>query len=218
MTDQHDEPGAPDADDTASSTPPPTPAAPPPPSMAPPPPAAPPPPPSAPPPPPAAPPPPPAAPPPPSMAPPPPQAAPAAPPPLPPPPVPGPGDPHALGAAAGRLSGGARRTGRVALAVAAAVLDPDEAVLTVVQGRVRDVPGVALVTPRRVLLVNEREWAPDVISLPVAAGLTVQGWQDDKVAALVFTDGEASETIDRIGDRPLAMEMAQRVRAAVAET
>jgi hypothetical protein len=152
------------------------------------------------------------------MAPPPPaQAPPAAPPPLPPPPVPGPGDPHALGAAAGRLSGGARKAGRVALAVAATALDADEAVLTVVQGRVREIPGVAVVTPRRVLLANEREWAPEVISLPVTATLTVQGWQDEKVAALVFTDGETSETIDRIGDRPLAMELAQRIRAAVGE-
>jgi hypothetical protein len=130
--------------------------------------------------------------------------------------VPSPGDPHALGAAAQRLSGGARRSGKVAMAVLAASLDPGEVVQAVVQGRYRDVTGVAALTEGRVVLVNDREWAPEVTSVPVTSSLTVQGWQDDKVAALVFTDGETSETIDRIGDRPMAMELAQRLRGAVA--
>jgi hypothetical protein len=102
------------------------------------------------------------------------------------------------------------------MAVLAASLDPGEVVQAVVQGRYRDVTGVAALTEGRVVLVNDREWAPEVTSVPVTSTLTVQGWQDDKVAALVLTDGETSETIDRIGDRPMAMELAQRLRGAVA--
>ncbi|HYZ97646.1 MAG TPA: hypothetical protein VE575_02775, partial [Acidimicrobiales bacterium] len=78
-------------------------------------------------------------------------------PPPPPPPPPAPGraagvppppashlaDPHGLAVAAGRLSAGARRSGRVALAVLAAVLQGDEAVAVVVQGRFRGEIGVA---------------------------------------------------------------------------
>jgi hypothetical protein len=131
-------------------------------------------------------------------------------------PQPGPGDPHALIGAANRLSARSRKSGRVALIVLAAVLDEGEVVQVVVQGRYRDQAAVAALSEQRVLIVNERELAPDVTSLPVTSSLQVQGWQDDKVAALVFNDGATSETIDRIADRPLALEFAQRLRSMVA--
>ena len=131
-------------------------------------------------------------------------------------PQPAPGDPHALVGAANRLSARSRKSGRVALTVLAAVLDEGEVVQVVVQGRYRDQAAVAALSEQRVLIVNERELAPDVTAVPVRASLHVQGWQDDKVAALVFNDGAVSETIDRIADRPLALEFAQRLRSMVA--
>ena len=149
-------------------------------------------------------------------APPPPPGAPGAAPPMAPvTPQPGPGDPHALMGAANRLSARSRRSGRVALTVLGAVLDEREVVQVVVQGRYRDEAAVAALSEQRVLIVNERELAPDVISIPVKSSLQVQGWQDDKVAALVLSDGATSETIDRIADRPLALELAQRLRSMV---
>jgi hypothetical protein len=65
--------------------------------------------------------------------------------------------------------------------------------------------------------VNDREFKPDVIEMPVDAGTTVQGWQDDRTAALLVQSsaGQAAQ-IERIADRPLAMEMAQRLRARAA--
>jgi hypothetical protein len=126
--------------------------------------------------------------------------------------MPSPGDSHAVGAAAQRLSGGARRSGKAPLLMVAALLDEGEAVRAVIQGRFREVDGIAALTDTRILLVNAREWDPDVVSVPVTSSLAVQGWQDDRVAALVFTDGEASHTIDRIPDRPLAIEFAQLIR------
>jgi hypothetical protein len=143
---------------------------------------------------------------------------PAAPPPPvapPPPPAPSPGDPHAVGAALQRLSGRARKAGRAAFLVVAAGLDEGEAVQSVLQGRFRDVDGVCAVTAGRIVLANSREWDPEVVSMPITSTLVVQGWQDENVATLVFTDGDVSHTLDRIPDRQVAIEMAQLVRAAV---
>ena len=85
------------------------------------------------------------------------------------------------------------------------------------QGRFQGQPGVAVLIARRVLLVNEAQWKVGVERIDIDAALTVQGWQDDKVASLIFQAGDRSVTIEGIGDRALAQEMAGRVRAKVAE-
>jgi hypothetical protein len=121
-------------------------------------------------------------------------------------------DPKGLGAAAARLSTGSRKRGRVPLLIAAALLD-DELVEAVVQGRVHGFDGAAVLTTRRLLVVNAREWQPDVISVEPGPDLAVQGWQDDRTAALVVQKGDQSVAIDGIDDRPLAVEFAQRLRA-----
>ena len=116
-----------------------------------------------------------------------------------------------------RLGPSARKQGKTAFAVASALLDPGEMVEAVVQGRFQGQPGVAVLTANRVLLVNEGPWKAGVESVSMEPGLTVQGWQDDKVASLIFQSGDRSVTIEAIGDRALAQEMAGRVRAKVAE-
>jgi hypothetical protein len=68
---------------------------------------------------------------------------------------------------------------------------------------------------RRVLLVNGREWKPDVLQLDVIAGLTVQGWQDDRVASLVFQTGGAAVTIDQIAEREMAQRLAASLRSRI---
>jgi len=115
------------------------------------------------------------------------------------------------------LGPSARKQGKTAFAVASALLDPGEMVEAVVQGRFQGQPGVAVLTANRVLLVNEGPWKAGVESVSMEPGLTVQGWQDDKVASLIFQSGDRSVTIEAIGDRALAQEMAGRVRAKVAE-
>ncbi|HEX6420509.1 MAG TPA: hypothetical protein VFZ77_18560 [Acidimicrobiales bacterium] len=115
---------------------------------------------------------------------------------------------------AARLSGSARRAGKVALAVLAAALDEGDVVAVVVQGRVRGVPGAAALVGGKVVLANERQWKPDVVTLPVDGDLVVQGWQDERTASLTFVSGGTQEVVDRIGDRALAVEFAQRVRHA----
>jgi hypothetical protein len=154
---------------------------------------------------------------------PPPGAAPMPPPVAPPPwagPRPGGGapvvpDPHGVGAAVGRLGGSGRRAGRVAVAVLAAVLGDGETVAVLAQGQFRGAAGVVALVGDQVVLVNDRSWKPDVARIPVDADLVVHGWQDDRSASLTFVAAgrqEVIEAIDRIPDRALAIELAQRIR------
>jgi hypothetical protein len=124
-------------------------------------------------------------------------------------------DPHGLGLSVSRLGSGARRAGKVALAVLSTVLEDGEVVAVVVQGRFRGEAAVAALVEGKVVIVNDRQWKPDVVVLPVDAQLVVQGWQDERTAALTFVSGERHEVIERIGDRGLAIELAQRVRHAL---
>ena len=123
-------------------------------------------------------------------------------------------DPHGLGLSVSRMSAGARRAGKLALAVLSAVLDEGDVVAVVVQGRLRGHAAVAALVEGRVVLVNDRHWKPEVVVLPVDAELTVHGWQDERTASLTFVVGDRHEVIERIGDRALAIELAQRVRHA----
>jgi hypothetical protein len=125
-------------------------------------------------------------------------------------------DPWDFGAAYSRLSSNAQRAGRVAAAVATALLADDEMVELIVQGRYQSQAGLIVLTDRRVLIVNDHEWRPDVRVVPIEPELVVQGWQDDRTASLVFVTQGQSVTVSVIVDRPLAQEMAQKVRAKVA--
>jgi hypothetical protein len=70
-----------------------------------------------------------------------------------------------------------------------------------------------LLTNSRLLIVNDREFRPDVVEIVVDAAVTVQGWQDDRAAAVLVQRNEVSAQVERIGDKPLAQELAQRIRA-----
>ncbi len=151
-------------------------------------------------------------------------APPTVPPPPPPPlqappvaPAPVVNDPHGLGIALGRLGGGPRRGSKAAAAALGVLLGEGEVVEGLVAGQVYGANAVGALTNQRFIVVNDREFKPDVIELPVDADTTVQGWQDDRNAALLVQgSGGQSAQIERIADRPLAMEMAQRLRARAA--
>ncbi len=134
-----------------------------------------------------------------------------------PPPFPtGPADPHGLGTAVSRLGNSGRKSAKASLLVAGALLDEGETVECAVAGRFEGEPGAAVLTDRRVLLVNERAWSPSVTILPVDKGLAVQGWQDDRTASLTFSADGRQLVIEQIGDRQLAVEVAGRIRARTA--
>jgi hypothetical protein len=127
----------------------------------------------------------------------------------------GPIDPHRIGTAIGGIGMFSRRAGKVAFAVIATVLDDNETVEVLVQGRFRGEDGAAVLTNRRLVLANDREWKPDIEVVQLSPGLTVQGWQDDRSAALAFNRGDASTVIDQIGEKDSAQRMAAAVRARV---
>ncbi len=84
----------------------------------------------------------------------------------------------------------------------------------VVPGLVDDVVGVAVVTDRRVLVVNGRQWRPFVADIPIETGLVVEGWQDETTAMLTFVAGTPVR-LTAIVDKPLAFEAARIVREQV---
>lgn len=137
----------------------------------------------------------------------------AAPPPVPAaPPAPTAGDPNGLGAAAGRLGNASRKSGRVVFAVAGALLEDGELVECTVQGRVGTDAAIAVLTNTRLMLVVERPWKPFVESVPVDAGLAVQGERTDRTAKLTFVTGGRTMPVEAIGDQEIAVEFAQRIR------
>ena len=74
-----------------------------------------------------------------------------------------------------------------------------------------------MLTDRRLLLVNDHEWLPDIREISITPDLVVQGWKDDREASLVFVTEGQSCTLSMILDLELAKEFADRVRRRVAE-
>jgi hypothetical protein len=93
------------------------------------------------------------------------------------------------------------------------LLREGEIVECVVQGQIYGSNCIAALTNTRLLIVNDREFKPDVLDITLDASVTVQGWQDERTASLLIQQGANSAQVERIGDRPLAMELAQRIRA-----
>ena len=127
------------------------------------------------------------------------------------PPLAGGPDPHGLGAAASRLSGGARKNGRAALAVLSVVLEDADVVEQVLVGTYHGVDGAAALASGNLVLVNVREWQPEVVRVSLV-GMGVQGTQDGRKATLAFTSGATQDRFDEVGDTALAVEFANRIR------
>jgi hypothetical protein len=130
--------------------------------------------------------------------------------------VSGPTDPHGIASHVSALGMFSRRSGKSAILLIASQLEPGEQVEVLVSGRFRGEDGAAVVTQSRVVLANDREWKPDILSITITKGLAVQGWQDDKTASLVFQHDGTASTIDQIGEREMAQRMAAVVRARAA--
>ncbi|MCU0310206.1 MAG: DUF4202 domain-containing protein [Acidimicrobiales bacterium] len=125
-------------------------------------------------------------------------------------------DPYGVEVAAARMSAGARRAGAVPLGILSTMLSEGEVVESVVAGEYQHHPAVVMLTTRRVLIANERRWAPDVRSVPIGPDVVVQGWQDDRRATLLFGSDGRGLVVSGIVDRPLARDLARRLRELVA--
>ena len=105
-----------------------------------------------------------------------------------------------------------RRSARTAAAIASVLLDDGELVEQVVPGKYLGHNAVGVLTDRRLLVVNDREWTPDVRSVAISPGLAVQGFGDDRTASLTFSGDGDPLSIEGISETGLARELAQRVR------
>lgn len=112
----------------------------------------------------------------------------------------------------GGLLGGAKKAAKAPATALAVLLQEGEVVECLVVGQLYAEDGIAALTDRRLIFLNAKEWVPIFFAVPVDSTLSVAGMQDDRTATLTFTSGANTIQIDRIGDRALAMEMAQRIR------
>ena len=124
----------------------------------------------------------------------------------------GPPDPNGLGASAGRLGNRPRKDARSAFAVAGAVLEDGELVEAVSAGKFEGNAALLVLTDRALILVDDRPWKPTVERITIDGGLQVQGWQDDRSASLTLITANRQMVLESIADKPLAVEMAQRIR------
>lgn len=122
-------------------------------------------------------------------------------------------DPHALAAAMGRLGGGSRRNGSAAALVAAGTLQADETVELVIAGRFRGHDGVGVLTGRRLLLVNARQWSPEVVEVADLHGAEVEGWIERRAATVRITAAGEVHVMDRIPDTGVAEQFTAAVRS-----
>ena len=83
-------------------------------------------------------------------------------------------------------------------------LHDGEQVEIVLVGRFRGHDAVAVLTDRRLLLANAREWDPEVVSVENLSGLEVEGWIERRAATLRLTDGTMVHVMDRINDTSVA--------------
>lgn len=129
---------------------------------------------------------------------------------------PGAEDPHGIAAAIGRLGYIDRRSAKVPVAILSAVLRDGDVVELLAHGRFHGHSAVGALVGSAVVLVSDRQWKADVVRIELVPGLQVQGWQDDRAAALTFVGPGEPVALEGIGDRALAVEIAQRVRDRVA--
>ena len=123
-----------------------------------------------------------------------------------------PSTPNGLAVAAARLTSDARNSVRTTLVVVAALLESGEQVEAVSAGVLSGAPAVLALTDRRVMAVNQQDWAPIVTSFTVDQQLDVQAWEDAAAATVVLAAAGRSATLESITDRTPAYDLVQRIR------
>jgi hypothetical protein len=95
------------------------------------------------------------------------------------------------------------------------VLKEGDVVEQVLVGTYHNIEGATALVSGDLLLVNVREWQPEVVRVPLA-GMGVQGLADGKMASLQFTSGETQDGFAGVSDTDLAIEFANRIRQRAA--
>ena len=142
-------------------------------------------------------------------------AAPVAPVPM-PGPVAMPGDPHAIGAAFGRLGNSQKKAAKTAVGILSVMLEEGELVECIVSGKVNEADGLVCLTTKRLIVLNDRQWVPDRISLDVDQHMTVRGEAAGTTATITIVREMHQAVIQKVSDVQLAQELAQRIRTRAA--
>ncbi len=121
-----------------------------------------------------------------------------------------------MGVAVRRLGSSARRQGRASMLLAAAQLEDGEQVVHVVQGILDGAQATVVLTDRRVVITDDREWKPRLEVLELSADLAVYGLQDGRNASLQFHGPGLALSVGRIADVVPAQELASALRARIA--
>jgi hypothetical protein len=95
--------------------------------------------------------------------------------------------------------------------VLSAVLKEGDVIEQVLVGMYHNVEGAAALVNGDLLLVNVREWQPEVVRVTLA-GMGVQGLAEGKMASLQFQSGATQDGFAGVGDTDLAVEFANRIR------
>lgn len=123
-----------------------------------------------------------------------------------------PADPSDFGVAWHRLGGASRRGAEAPALVAVAILAEDEKVERVLVGRFRAERAVMVLTTHGLLIVNGREWAPEIVVVTDIGSFDIEGWIDGRVATIRLTGGAEAHVFDSIRDTEIAAEMTAALR------
>jgi len=91
------------------------------------------------------------------------------------------------------------------------VLQEGDLVEQVLVGQYHGVEGAAALVSGDLLLVNVREWQPEVVRVALV-GMGVQGTADGRHASLHFQSGDTGDSFEGVADTELAVEFANRIR------
>lgn len=99
------------------------------------------------------------------------------------------------------------------MTVAASRLGEGERVEVVLAGRYLGFDAAMVLTPMRLLIVNDRPWHPEIAVIDDVGAHEVSGWADRRAATLELVGPSGRHVIDRIADADLAESMAVAIRA-----
>jgi hypothetical protein len=102
--------------------------------------------------------------------------------------------------------------GSAAALVAVSLLADNERVELVLAGRFRADNAVMVLTDRSLLIVNARQWAPEIVVVIDIAAFTVEGWIDRRAATIRLSGATETYVVDSIADTALAEQMTTALR------
>ncbi len=95
----------------------------------------------------------------------------------------------------------------------AAGLGEGERVEIALAGRYLSFDAAMVLTSTRLIIANDRPWAPEVVVIHQVGALSVSGWADRRAATLELVGPDGRLVMDRIADADLAESMAVAIRS-----